>query len=222
MRVLEVFCGTKSFSTECERIGWEVTTLDNRATFNPTICTDVLTWDYSTHPPIDVFWAGVPCTLYSNASFKRKPEVANELAVKTLEILKHFQDLNPNLYYGLENPWSSLLKQQTFMQGIPYRVCDYCQYASAEEGFGYKKRTVIFGNIPWTPKLCPGKGLCENMVGTYHKETAQQGIQRKPPAPLQKKTHTQTQLYRMPPRLCKDLVGAILEPNGAGRLVELE
>ena len=210
MRILEIFAGTKSFSRECEHAGWSVTTVDNRKQFEPTICEDVLTWDYTTHPPVDVFWAGIPCTLYSNASFNRKPEEANILALKTLEILKHFQKLNPNLIYGLENPFSSLLKRQTFMQDIPYKVCDYCQYAGVEEGFGYKKRTVIFGNIPWTPKLCPGKGLCVNMVGTFHKETAQQGIQRKPPHPLQKRTHTQTELYRMPPALCKDLVQAIL------------
>ena len=176
----------------------------------PTICTDILTWNYTTLPFVPyVFWAGIPCTTFSNASFKRNTAIGNELALKTLEILRYFQQLNPNLIYGLDNPWSSLLKKQSYMQGIPYKVCDYCRYATEEEGFGYKKRTVIFGNIPWKPKLCLGEGLCENMVGTYHKQTAQQGIQRKPPYPLQKKTHTQVELYRYPPRLCKDLVEAI-------------
>ena len=90
MRALEWFCGTKSFSRECERAGWEVTTVDNREKFSPTILADVLTWDYTTHPPVDVFWAGIPCTKYSIASHIRDPEAGNELAIKTLEILKHF------------------------------------------------------------------------------------------------------------------------------------
>jgi len=209
MRVLELFCGTKSFSSECIKMNWDVTTVDNNPKFEPDILVDIMQWDYSDFGPIDVLWMGVPCTLYSNASFKRDPEKANELALKALEILDHFQMLNPNLIWAIENPQSSLLRQQPFMRCFPYKVCDYCQYGCPSEGFGYKKRTIIFGNIEWTPKLCPGPGKCENMQGTYHLETAQQGIQRKPPYPLQKRTHTRTQLYRMPPRLCRQLVQAI-------------
>lgn len=209
MRALEVFCGTKSFSRECERAGMTVTTVDNRQKFDPTICTDVLTWDFTTHPPVDVLWGGIPCTLFSVASKCRDPERGNELALRFLEILKHFQGLNPNLLWGAENPWSSLLKKQTFMQGIPYSVCDYCQYGTKEENFGYRKRTIIFGNIPWTPKKCPGAGKCTEMVGNWHKAVAQHGKSTNSPPGIQKESFTQTQLYRMPPRLCRALVEAI-------------
>jgi hypothetical protein len=210
MKVLELYCGTKSFSKECEKVGWECTTVDNRSAFDPTILVDVLTWDYTTLPPIDILWAGIPCTKFSIASSCRDPEGGNVLALKTLEILKHFQELNPNLIYGFENPWSSLLKKQSFMQDIPWKKCDYCQYGSRDEdNMGYKKATIIWGNIPWTPKLCPGKGLCPEMVGSYHKEVAQHGIQKGTPPGIQKRNFTQTQLYRMPPKLCRDLVEAI-------------
>ena len=210
MKVIEIFCGTKSFSNICLERGWEVTTLDNEKKFNPDILIDIMDWDYKSHPVPDILSCGCPCTTFSIASFKRKPEVGNVLVERTLEILEYYKKLNPNLIWAIENPWSSLLRKQDFMQGIPYKVCEYCQYGCPSEGFGYKKRTVIFGNIEWTPKTCPGKGKCQNMQGPYHLETAQQGIQRKPPYPLQKKTHTQTELYRMPRRLCKELVQAII------------
>ena len=116
MKVLELFCGTKSFSSECEKMGWDVTTVDNNQKISPDILTDVMQWDYTGFGLIDVLWMGVPCTLYSNASFKRDPEKANELALKALEILDHFQMLNPNLIWAIENPFSSLLRQQPFMR----------------------------------------------------------------------------------------------------------
>ena len=221
LRVLEIFCGTKSFSKAAIERGWEVTTLDNDPKFEPDILCDIMDWDYKNFPVPDVFWAGIPCTTFSTASFKRRPEVGNVLALKTLEILEHFKKLNPNLIWAIENPKSSLLRKQDFMQGLPHKFVDYCQYGCPSEGFGYKKRTVIFGNIEWTPKLCPGKGKCENMQGTYHLETAQQGIQRAPPWPLQKRLHSRIELYRMPPRLCKALVDAItaqVNARGPGEL----
>ena len=215
MKVLEIFCGTKSFTTQCVRAGWDCTTLDNDKKFEPDILIDIMKWDYTDFGPVDVFWSGTPCTLFSNASFKRDPVQGNVLAQKTLEILEHFKKLNPNLIWFIENPWSSLLKQQEGFRDLPYKVLDYCQYGCPSEGFGYKKRTIIFTNLySFFGKLCPGPGKCPNMQGKYHLETAQQGIQRKPPYPLQKRTHTRTELYRMPPRLCKEIVEKIQEHTG--------
>ena len=205
LRVLEIFCGTKSFSVQCElERGWEVTTLDNDPKFCPDILCDIMDFDYKKFPVPDVFWAGVPCTRYSMASFKRRPDLGNMLALKTLEILAHFKKQNPNLIYGLENPWSSLLKKQDFMREIPYVVCDYCAY-----GFPYKKRTMIFGNIKWSGRLCGGPGVCPAMIGNIHICTAQQGRQTLARAPLQQETWTREQLYQMPPNLCRTLVDAI-------------
>ena len=146
--------------------------------------------------------------VFSNASFKRDEQKGNEVALKVLEILEHFRKLNPNLLFGLENPYSSLLRKQDFMQGFEQRVLDYCCYATVPD-FGYKKRTVIFGNIHFKPKLCPGPGKCENMVGKYHLCTAQQGRQLLSRAPLQQETWTRKQLYRYPPKLCDEIVQAI-------------
>ena len=87
LRVLECFCGTKSFSKAALERNWEVTTLDNDPKFNPDILCDIMDFDYKHFPVPDVFWAGVPCTRYSMASFKRRPDLGNILALRTLEIL---------------------------------------------------------------------------------------------------------------------------------------
>ena len=204
LRVLEVFCGTKSFTKECERVGWQCTTLDNDPKFELSILVDIMEWDYKQFGPVDILWCGCPCTTFSIASFKRTPEVGNVLVKRTLEIIQYFKEQNPSLVWAIENPWSSLLRKQDFMQGIPYKVCDYCQY-----GFPYRKRTIIFGNIEWNPKKCPGKNKCEQMVGPYHLCTAQQGRQLLSRAPLQQETWTREELYRIPPNLCRELVEAI-------------
>ena len=119
MKVIEIFCGTKSFTTQCVRAGWDCTTLDNEKKFEPDILIDIMKWDYTDFPKVDVFWSGTPCTLFSNASFKRDPVQGNVLAQKTLEILEHFKKLNPNLIWFIENPWSSLLKQQEGFRDLP-------------------------------------------------------------------------------------------------------
>jgi len=85
------------------------------------LCIDVLGWDHKTYSPPDILWMGIPCTLYPNASFKRSIQGGNILALKALEILEYFKMLNPSLLWAIENPYSSLLRKQPFMQGIPYK-----------------------------------------------------------------------------------------------------
>ena len=45
-RALDMFCGRKSAAKVLEEWGYEVVTLDNDIKKNPTICTDVLKWNY--------------------------------------------------------------------------------------------------------------------------------------------------------------------------------
>ena len=104
----------------------------------PDILTDILEWDYTDYGPVDVFWAGTPCTLFSNASFKRDPAQGNILAQKTLENLERFKKLNERLVWFIENPFSSLLKHREGFRTLPHFVLDYCQYSCPSEGYGYK------------------------------------------------------------------------------------
>ena len=67
MKSLDLFCGTKSFSKVAEEKGFECTTLDILEKFNPTICCDLMDWDYTQYKPgdFDIVWASPPCTDYS-------------------------------------------------------------------------------------------------------------------------------------------------------------
>ena len=145
MRLLELFSGTKSDGKVAETLGFDVVSLDLK---HADIECDILNWDYTTYEPkhVDVIWASCPCTEYSRAltTRPRKIDEANQIVLKALEIIEY---LNPT-YFVLENPQTSLLKEQTFMYGIPYKDIDYCKY-----GMPYRKRTRLWNNVfQRTPK----------------------------------------------------------------------
>ena len=146
-------------------MGWQCTTLDTDPKFSPSILADIMEWDYSDFGPVDVFWAGTPCTLFSNTSFKRDPTKGNILALKTLEIMEHFKTLNPKLIWFIENPWSSLLKNKKVSKiclSIRSIIVNMLLYRILVT----KKRAIIWNNLhSFEGKLCPGPGKCVNMVG---------------------------------------------------------
>ena len=130
MRLLELFCGAKSISICFEEYGFEVVSLDKDAKFSPTICEDILEWDYNTYSPgyFDVVWASPECTQYSiarsNAKTPRILEYADSLVQKALDIIQYF---NPRAWC-IENPASGLLKTREFMYLIPCITVSHCKY----------------------------------------------------------------------------------------------
>ena len=129
----------------------------------------------------------------------RKIDEANQIVLKTLEIIEY---LNPT-YFVLENPQTGLLKEQTFMYGIPYKDIDYCKY-----GMPYRKRTRLWNNVfQWNPKpLC--KKDCGNVIGGSHIATAQRGPSKSAP-----NSHfTQNALYSIPEDLIYEIFNSIPIP----------
>jgi len=118
----------------------------------------------------------------------RKIEEANQIVLKTLEIIDYLQ---PKFYF-IENPQTGLLKNQYMMQDLPFKDIDYCKY-----GMSYRKRTRIWSNVTcWKPRpLCQWD--CGSIVDGKHKATAQRGPSRGNRANRQK----QTDLYRIPDEL---------------------
>jgi site-specific DNA-cytosine methylase len=179
IRVLELFSGTGSVGKCCDKLGWEVVSVD--MIFEATHKCDIMDFDYKQYPKdyFDIIWASPPCTNYSRLQDcflgkKRKgviytkeiqeEEMKNDdkLVKKTLEIIEYF---NPEYWY-IENPAGSKMKDRPFMKDIPNYVLDYCMYCD----WGYRKRTRIWTNKKdWKPKLCDGKGTCGNMIDTLHK-----------------------------------------------------
>lgn len=154
MRCLDLFSGTGSFKKVCDKLGWEVYTVD--IDFEADYKGDILNFDYKSLEPFDIIWASPPCTEYSKCKTRapRDLDKADMLVKKAIEIIEWFK---PTLFF-IENPKTGLLKLRPFMQAFNYYDVDYCKYSN----WGYRKRTRIWTNqTEFKPLTC--KKDCENM-----------------------------------------------------------
>ena len=151
VRLLELFCGTKSVGKVCDAYGIDVVSLDILPKFNPTICGNILDWDYKQYKPndFDIIWASVPCQEYSIIKHifghKRDLILADSVVQRTLEIINY---LKPNFWF-IENPQTGLLKTRSYMKNLGFIDGDYCKY-----GFQYRKRTRFWTNLQGKLKMC--------------------------------------------------------------------
>ena len=90
MKVLELFCGTKSISNAFKERGHEVFTVDWEKSFEPSLCVDIGTLTAEQVIELcggipDVIWASPDCTSYSVAaiSYHRKREPNGNLKAVT-------------------------------------------------------------------------------------------------------------------------------------------
>jgi hypothetical protein len=157
MNVLELFSGTRSVGKCCDALGWNSVSVDMILPADHQV--DIMDFDYKQYPKdyFDIVWASPPCTEYSKAKSQgvRDIEGANKIVLKTLEIIDYF-DCE---WWFLENPQTSLLKNQSFMKDLPYVDGDYCMY-----GLPYRKRTRIWTNKEYDKQ--PLK-LCDKNCGSF-------------------------------------------------------
>jgi site-specific DNA-cytosine methylase len=168
MRLLELFCGTKSVGRALSDVYNEIISLDILDSAGATITADILEWDYHVYPPghFHAIWASPPCTEYSKLNEARPTkicnlELADRIVARTIEIIAYF---NPVKWF-IENPQSGTLKGRDVVRGIPFRDFDYCRYSD----WGYRKRTRIWTNQEGDTVLCRGAGVCPNMQDRRHK-----------------------------------------------------
>ncbi len=148
MKILDLFCGTKSIAKAFEARGHKVYTVDWDKQFKPTLAADIGTLtkqdiiDLCGGVP-DVIWASPDCTTYSVAAIsthRRKEDDGSltpvtDYAKRCDEINKHLihliKEINPH-YWFIENPVGGLRKMD-FMQNLPRYTVTYCQYGERRQ-----------------------------------------------------------------------------------------
>ena len=177
MRVLELFKGSGSITNYYkDRDDVEVISLDFDNKYNPTICCDIMEFDYKQYPVnhFDIIWSSPECKIFSTLQYThigRKWDNKEHLIeeqkkhikymIKTIEIIEY---LKPTYYY-IENPNKSMIWNYISDYDISkkYIICDYCKF-----GYSYRKRTKILTNRKLDNIICNKKSHEINM-GMYKK-----------------------------------------------------
>lgn len=171
MRLLDLFCGTKSVSNVFKTAGYDVVNLDYDKQFDATHVEDILTWDYTKYPSgyFDVIWASPDCTTWSIATggkYRLKTDIwglpnehldktvgANNMILRVIEILKYFK---PKTWF-IENP-RGLLQHfpplKTFVE--EQNACKTLVYYANYNNWGFPKPTHIWSNLVlWENETMP-------------------------------------------------------------------
>ena len=192
IKVLELFAGSRSFSKIAEKLGHKTFSVDINDFDNIDYVTDILDFDYKKINFIpDIIWASPPCTYFSVASIghhwnkdntpKTKEAVLGiKIVEKTLEIIRYYLSINPDIKYYIENPRGKLRKLDV-IKGIPKATICYCQY-----GENRMKPTDIWSNNlndlfytdGWTPRpMCfNGNTNCHHQPAPRGSQTGTQGL----------------------------------------------
>ena len=194
MKILELFCGTKSISKAFEKEGHQTFTVDYNAAHHPDLCLDVmhLRTDMIPFRP-DVIWASPPCTTFSVASIGKhwkfgnpspEAQMAIKLLSKTMEIIML---LRPK-YWFIENPRGMMRKLPIFDM-LNKNTVTYCQY-----GDNRMKPTDIWTNcLIWDAKMACKNGDDCHVSAPRGSRTGTQGLKN------------DIERGRIPSELCEEL-----------------
>jgi site-specific DNA-cytosine methylase len=163
MKILELFKGSGSITKYFEnKKDVEVISLDILKKFEPTICCDIMEFDYKKYEIgyFDIIWASPECKIFSilqythiGKKWKNREELDKErekhkiFINKTIEIIDY---LKPKKYF-IENPrYSAIWKYINNKDYLnKYIIVDYCRF-----GTDYKKPTKILTNVKKDNVLC--------------------------------------------------------------------
>lgn len=183
MKIVEFFAGSRSVGKVAEKYGWEVFSIDIRPFNKIDLVIDIENIEPKMIPfTPDVGWFSPPCTSYSIAaiSHHRKGQLAvsevakksDRLLLKTIELIRHYESINPSFKWFIENP-VGMLHKMWYMKGIERAKIYYCKYGDTR-----MKPTYIFTNHlqtmfnpnGWSPRV-----RCWNGNKKCHHESAPRG-----------------------------------------------
>jgi len=203
MKILELFCGTKSFSKVAEKHRHECITVDINPSFNPTYVMDLsivmnqlgimdIINDY------DLIWMSPPCTTFSMASGNthwtsdRKPKTEQAKEGKALLLFCESvakECIRLNKLYIIENPRA---RARWFLPIADRQTAWYCQYGDKRA-----KPTDIWTNVDIKFRTCHN-GNTDHDAAPRGSRTGTQGMK-------------QTDRYRIPAQLCEEILDCILK-----------
>mgnify|MGYP001163421031 FL=1 len=177
MRVLELFKGSGSITKYYQDTDTEVVSLDILEKYKPTICCDIVDFDYKQYEVgyFDIIWGSPECKVYSsmnimnigeNQKYKTKEdllEIQKRDSIfinRTIDIIEY---LKPK-YYFIENPQLSAIWKYIDNEEYKsnYILVDYCYF-----GYEYKKPTKILTNKILLNKRCSCKNHKKVICSTH-------------------------------------------------------
>lgn len=221
MNILELFAGSRSIGKVAEERGHKVFSSDIVEFEKIDYPININDFDvYKVPFTPDVIWASPPCTYFSVASIGKHwnkdhtPKSANalkgiEFVQSTLDIIKYFLKLNPNLKYYIENPRGKLRKLNV-VKGYDITTVTYCSYGEKNmkpTDIWSNNIKTIFNDNDWIPKkICHSYKYDKegNVINKHcHHESARRGA----------KTGTQGikgnyERSKIPEKLCVEIIKA--------------
>lgn len=160
MRILDLWCGSKSATQAFEDAGHEVISVDVLSIWKPTICKDIIdvtVEELADYGEFDFIWASPDCTVYSIANLHSghyklpDPNPQTQLARYMERRMKHtlhlIEGLKPRIGFLIENP-RGLLRKLPLLRHLARRTLTYCSYGDIR-----MKPTDVWGMLPgWAPR----------------------------------------------------------------------
>lgn len=158
LNLLELFKGTGSVGKVAKK-DFNVISLDLDPISTPDIETDILKWNYKkfykdTQFVPNFIWASPPCNTFSPLAYPLKErntktaeplsdraKLGTQILHKTLEIIKFFQKINPNLLFVIENP-KGMMRNDSKIKKLMLNSTYYCLYGDKRQ-----KHTDFFSNF---------------------------------------------------------------------------
>jgi hypothetical protein len=203
MKVLELFAGSRSIGKVCDELGHEVFSSDWTPFDGIDYAVDINQFDVHQLPFVpDVIWASPPCTTFSVASIgkhwtlDRRPKTQDaimglRILNKTISIIEHYMQLNPNLIWYIENPRGMMRKMDVWGEILHIRnTVTYCQYGDTR----MKPTDIWTNNYNWNPRPACKNGMSCHISAPRGSRTGTQGL---------KGSYVRSQI---PYELCKEIV----------------